>query len=198
MTTISFPTQPGIAEIRWTPPAKTQVNMSEWSDRRRITKFTHARWKASIALPSIVGEADFLEWRAFLLACEGRANSFRIVAVENSQNAQAAVRVNGGGQTGLALVTDGWAGAGAALKKGQLITVNDQLIGISADVAIGGGGSATLPLSRRLRISPADNTLVEVRLPTALMAMDDDDLPYAVSPAQLYGVSFACSEVFDG
>lgn len=197
MTTIAFPTQPGIAEIRWTPPAKTQVNISEWTDRRRVTKFSRARWKASIAMPAVVGEADFLEWRAFLLACEGRANSFRIVAVENAQNAQVAVRVNGAGQTGLSLITDGWDGAGTALKKGQLITVDDQLIGISADVAIGGGGSATLPLSRRLRASPADNTLIEVQLPTALMAMDDDDLPYVVSPAQLYGLSFACTEVID-
>lgn len=196
MAIISFPTQPGIASIQWTPPARTQINRSQWTGKRRGTKLPFAGfWKAMIGLPSIVSEADFLEWRAFLMACEGQANSFRIVAVEGAQNAQAAVRVKGGGQTGLSLVTDGWAGAGAAMKKGQLITLDDQLIGIAADAAIV-GGEATLSLSRRIRVPTTDDALVNVSLPTAMMAMATDETPWAVDPGAIYGLSFQCEEVW--
>jgi hypothetical protein len=194
MTTIAFPDTPGIPDIQWTPPASTQVNRSIWAGKRRVTKLPFGGfWTARVTLAPIMGAAEFRQWRDFLMACEGAANNFRIVAVEEPQNSQITVKVNGGGQTGLSLVTDGWAGSGIALRKGELLTVNNQLISVAADVNIS-GGAATISLRRRLRSSPADNADVEVRLPWALMAMPQDELPYSVTKGQIYGVSFACEE----
>lgn len=196
MSIISFPSQPGIASIQWVPPARTQINRSQWSGKRRGTRLPFAGfWKAQVGLPSIISEADFLIWRDFLMATEGQANSFRVVAVESAQNSQVAVRVNGAGQTGLSLATDGWTGSGVALKKGQLITIGDQLIGVAADATIS-TGAATLSLSRRLRVPTTDNDLIEVRLPTALMAMSTDETPWSVDPGTIYGLSFGCEEVW--
>lgn len=194
MTIITFPSSPGIASIEWTAPASAQVNRSMWTGRRRVTKLPDAGyWKARVSFVAAVSEADFLGLRAFLAAIEGPANSFRLVAVEGAQNSQTAVKVNGGSQTGLSLGTDGWIGSGTALKKGQLITVGDQLIPVAADCTIS-AGAATISLGRRLRASPADNADVEVRLPWALMALAGDDAGWSVSPGQVYGVAIDCVE----
>jgi hypothetical protein len=195
MATIAFPSTPGVAKIEWTPPAATSVNKG-WSGKRRTTILpAPGRWKAKVTIVTVMGEAAFLAWRAFLMGLQGQANNFRLPAVEMPQSGQIAVRVDGAGQTGLSLATHGWTGSGSALKAGQLITVGDQLIGIGADVAISSGG-ATLALTRRLRPSPADDAAVEVRTPYGLMAATSDDLPWSVDPGQLYGLSFECEEDF--
>lgn len=196
MAIITFPNSPKIAEITWTPPAMTQVNRSPWTGKRRATILPFAGfWKCQVSLPMVMSEAEMLPWRAFLLACNGQANSFRIEIADAQQTSATSVLVNGGGQSGLTLNTDGWPTSGTVLKAGQIITVGDQPIVLAAD-AVASGGAAALSLSRVLRASPADNAPVEVRLPTALMAMEKDDVPWSAMRGQMYGLSFTCEESF--
>ncbi|SDC31111.1 hypothetical protein SAMN05444678_102269 [Sphingomonas sp. YR710] len=197
MTIIAFPNDPKIAQIMWTPPAKTQINRSTFVGRRRGTILPSAGfWKCQVSFPLVMSEAEFLPWRAFLLACNGQANSFRIEIADSPQTAATSVLVNGAGQAGLSLATDGWPTSGIVLKAGHAITVGEQPIVLAAD-AVASGGAATLSLSRVLRSSPADNAPVEVRLPTALMASEKDDLPYTALPGQMYQIQpFGCEEAF--
>jgi hypothetical protein len=197
MSLITFPSAPTPAEIAWSLRQPTQVNRSEWTGRRKATVLAGAaRWSAQVTMPPLLGEARVAPWRAFLAQCQGQAHWFKLVAVENVQISGVTVLVNGGGQAGYSIATDGWGAAGTKLKAGQFVTVNDQLLQLVADVVANGSGQATLSFRSYLRIPTTDNAPIEVARPYALMAMADDTNGWTVGRGQQYAVSFACEEAF--
>ncbi|TZG25575.1 hypothetical protein [Sphingomonas montanisoli] len=173
MALVSLPTCPTIIGKGWRYNAPTQVNRSEWTSHRKVTELPAApRWMAEVASFDLTTDEQFWAWNRFFGAMKGRGNSFQLVAVRKLQITGITVRANGGGQVGYSLVTDGWGAAG--LKAGQFITVNDQLMRLMADVNPS-GGAATLTFDRWLRAPVADNTVVEVSLPYALVSLAQDD-----------------------
>lgn len=195
---IPFPAAPVPAKIDWSIDQPAQVNRGEFTGRRRVTILTAApRFYAQVILPPILGEDRVLDWRAFVVDLDGVANSFRLVAVERDQMpAGVAVSVDGAGQGGLQLATKGWGAAGQKLKRGQFVTVNDQLLMLRAPVIADVNGRAVLSVKPYLRLSPIDNAPLEVRRPYALMAMSDPRNGWSVGIGQNYAVSFACEEAF--
>lgn len=81
--------------------------------------------------------------------------------------------VNGGGQTGNSLVTDGWSAAG--LKTGDFFSlgadVTTRLYHVTADV-VPVAGAATVQFVPALRSPPADNAPLVVASPPVLLRLD--------------------------
>ena len=198
MTLITMPTDPIPAEIDWTIEQPGQANRSEFTGRRRVTLLSAApRWFATVKLPAILGEDRAMAWRAFVVDCDGIANSFRVIACEREQIAGAIdVRVMGAGQGGHTLVTSGWGPAGIKLKRGQFVTLGDQLLMLTAPVVADANGRATLFIKPYVRLVPTDNAPVEVKRPYAVMAMSDPKSGWNVGRGQTYGVEFNCEEAF--
>lgn len=197
MSLVTMPSSPVPAAIEWKPKQPAQVNRSEFTSRRRVTILAAApRWYAKVTLPPIVGEAAVLAWRAFVVDCEGPANSFHLIACEKDQIAGVSPVVLGGGQSGRALNTAGWGAAGTKLRRGQFVTINEQLLTLTADVDADGSGHATIQFKPYLRIVPADGAPLVVTRPYALMSMSNDDTGWAVGIGQQYQISFDCEESF--
>ncbi|MFN3517949.1 MAG: hypothetical protein ACK4YT_00730 [Sphingomonas sp.] len=195
---IPFPAAPVPAQIDWSIDQPGQVNRGEFTGRRRVTILTAApRFYAQVTLPPILGEDRVLDWRAFVVDLDGVANSFRLVAVERDQLRDSPlVSVDGAGQGGLQLATKGWGAAGQKLKRGQFVTVGDQLLMLRAPVVADAEGRAVLSIKPYLRLSPVDGGLIEVRRPYAVMAMSDPRNGWSVGIGQNYAVSFSCEEAF--
>lgn len=73
-------------------------------------------------------------------------------------------RVNGAGQGGTSLVTDGWT-PGIVIPKRyylSMVVSGRRYVHRTTAAVTATGGAATLPLFPPLRIAPADNTLIEV------------------------------------
>lgn len=197
MTIIAMPATPAPRKISWKLRQPTQVNRSEFTGRRKVTVLATApRWTATVELPPITGEPNVYAWRAFAVDCDGQANSFRLIACERDQITGVTVLVNGGGQGGFAINTDGWGGAGVKLRRGQFVTIADQLLTLTADVVADGTGAARIQFKPFLRRVTVDNSAIEVRRPYALMAMSDDEAGWAVDVGQQYAVSFECEEAY--
>lgn len=81
--------------------------------------------------------------------------------------------VNGGGQTGNSLVTDGWSAVG--LRAGDFFSLGaddtTRLYQVTADVTPT-GGAATIQFVPRLRASPANNAPLNVTAPRVLLRLD--------------------------
>ncbi|OWK27583.1 hypothetical protein [Sphingomonas dokdonensis] len=195
---ITFPAAPVPATIEWAIDQPAQVNRGEFTGRRRATILAAApRWFATVTLPPILGEDRVLDWRAFVVDLDGVANSFRLVAVERDQlPAGVAVSVDGAGQGGLQLATKGWGAPGLKLKRGQFVTVGDQLLMLRAPVIADAAGKAILSLKPYIRLTPADGAPIEVRRPYAVMAMSDTRNGWSVGIGQNYAISFQCEEAF--
>ncbi len=83
--------------------------------------------------------------------------------------------VSGGGQTGNALVTSGWAPSLPALETGDFISLGSdtdtRLYQITADVVANGSGAATLQITPRLRSSPLNGAALEIIAPAVLLRL---------------------------
>ena len=94
------------------------------------------------------------------------------------------------------MITAGWGAAGLKLKRGQFITLGDQLLMLNAPVVADANGHAALSVKPYIRFTPVDNTPIEVRRPYAVMAMSDPRNGWKVGIGQNYAVTFDCEEAF--
>ena len=197
MSLIAFPSSPVPARIDWKLRQPTQVNRSEFTSRRRVTILSAApRLRAQVTLPAIVGEDRVFDWRAFAADCEGQANKFRVIACERDQINLSSVVIAGAGQGGRTLQTAGWGAPGLKLKRGQFVTVDEQLLILMADVIASESGTAQLSFKPHVRVVPANGAPIEVRRPYAIMSMTSDDTGWTADVGQEYAVSFECEESF--
>ncbi|WP_129586363.1 hypothetical protein [Sphingomonas montana] len=197
MTVIAMPASPVPRTVAWNLRQPTQVNRSEFTGRRKVTILgTAPRWTAKVTLPPIIGEPKIHAWRAFAVDCNGQANSFRVIACERDQIVGVTVRVAGAGQGGFAVVTNGWGGAGVKLRRGQFVTIADQLLMLMQDVVADDAGTATLRFKPFLRRAAANGAEIEVRRPYALMSMTGDEAGWVADVGQQYAVSFDCEESY--
>jgi hypothetical protein len=84
---------------------------------------------------------------------------------------------------------------GLLLRRGQFITVEGQLLQLTAN-AIGTGGLTRFEFRPRLRAAPRYGASVEVFRPYATMALASDVAGWSVGPGQAYGIAFDCEEAF--
>lgn len=195
---ISIPARPVPQKIRWDIDQPAQVNRGEWTSRRRVTLLSAApRLYASVTMPAIIGEDRVLDWRAFVVDCDGVANKFRLVACERDQVADdPVVLVDGSGQGGHTLKTKGWGSPGLKLRRGQFVTVGEQLLILMGSVIADGSGRATIRFKPYLRVIPGDGERIEVKRPYAVVSMSDPKNGWAVDVGQDYDITFTCEEAF--
>jgi hypothetical protein len=118
---------------------------------------------------------------AFLDALAGGIGTFtlRDPSVQNPAGL-GSPQVNGAGQTGMSLVTDGWTGTG--LRAGDFFSLGTgstlRLYRMTVD-AVPSGGAATLQFTPALRASPADNAPLNVVNPGVLLR------PQGVVPTEI-------------
>lgn len=102
--------------------------------------------------------------------------------------------VNGGGQTGGALITDGWGATG--LLAGDFFALGTdtatRLYQLTAD-AVPVAGAATLQFTPRLRAAPADNAALELVNPKVALRLAGP-VPADIQRADKYTFSFSARE----
>lgn len=215
MATITFPSTPKIQTINWRLIEPAQANISEWTGSRQVLASNRGWWECEITMPPVVGEANARAWLSFMAQARGKVNDFRIPATPNEQTNAWPVpapelwlnflgqsysvgdepSINGAGQTGRSLATDGWPPSTTVLYAGQFVTINNQLLQLTADVASNAAGQAIITFAPTIRVSPADNAPIEFRNPYALM-YSVDDFSYSVEPGMVYSLSFNLRESF--
>lgn len=196
MATITFPSSPKPATMAWRLVQPAQQNVSAWTGARQVLPSGRGWWECSMTLPPIVGDASVNAWRAFFGAAQGATNDFRVPVSPIAQSAATATaRVNGASQTGRSLVTDGWPPSTTVLSGGQFVTINNQLLQLTSNVTSDASGNATISFAPSIRVSPADNTVIEYKNPYCLMFFTDDP-GYSVEPGLVYSLSFSLRESF--
>jgi hypothetical protein len=197
MTLLLLPDNLGIASVDWTIDQPSQANRAQFTGARRVLFLNEApRWSATINMVTAIGEPQMRPMRAFIQRCKGVSGTFKLPATEQVQDhALGSVVVDGGGQTGFALATRGWA-PHAYLLVGNFITLGTQLIGVDAQVIAGADGKAIIPLSQYIRTIPADGAPVEVANPYGVMSLADSKAGWGVKPGQLYSTTIQCEEAY--
>lgn len=196
MTTITLPSNYDPQAMTWRLVQPAQNNVSQWTGARQIVASNRGWWECQLELPPIVGTANFNPWRSFIAAMRGMVNDVQVPVDPTAQSASAnTARIKGGSQYGRSLTTDGWPVSTTVLTAGQFVTVEDQLLQLTADVTSDGSGNATITFEPHIRVSPADNAVIEYKNPYSLMYLQEEP-SYSVAPGYIYSLSLNLRECF--
>lgn len=176
MATITYPSTPKPQGMAWRLLMPAQTNVSDWTGRRQTLASGRGWWECQITFPPIVTTASINPWRSFIAKARGAANDFQVpVDPATPQSSSTATPlVNGAGQTGRTLNTDGWPLSTTVLQAGQYVTINNQLLQLTENVTSNGSGVAVLTFEPPVRVSPADNAAIEYKNPYCLMYLVEE------------------------
>lgn len=196
MATITYPSTPKPQGMSWRLVMPTQTNVSDWTGRRQTVASGRGWWEAQITFPPIVGSTSINAWRSFIAKARGAANDFQVPVDPVAQSAATATPlVNGAGQLGRTLNTDGWPTSTTVLQAGQYVTINNQLLQLTENVTSNGSGVATLTFEPPIRVSPSDNAAIEFKNPYCLMYLVEEPT-LSVEAGYVYSLSLNLRESF--
>ena len=187
---LDLPTTEWFTNLQWRMLRATSVQRSPFTGKRQALAQPFALWACQFTLAALE-EADAIAWQAFLIELEGQAGTFKMPVFPysgpRSGYAGAAGVVQGAGQLGTSLVTDGWSNSVPILNHGDWFTINDELKMVKGNKSSNGSGQATIDFMPPLRTSPADNAALNITSPYAVMSPVSDDLGWAITPPVMVG-----------
>lgn len=174
-----YPTTPKPRAAVVTSVSPSLVSVTN-SLRRQVRSRGVQAWQIDLAYGAMKRDTFAPLW-AFLVSRSGQAGKFTVsfpgLTVPRG-TAAGSPRVKGGGQSGLAVETDGWSNNSTVLKKADFIELegDPKIYQVTADVLSNGSGEATVPIFPALRRVPGDNFVIytDVVFTCALMS---DSLP---------------------
>jgi hypothetical protein len=183
--------------------ARTVVGMSTspFTGQQQVYKHQGQWWEAEMTFPPMK-RADAEQVAAFLLKLNGRFGTFLMGDPVNTQPRGVATGVplvNGAGQTGNQLATDGWTpNITGILRAGDWVQLgtgaNSRLYKVLDDVNSNASGEATLTLFPNLRVSPNNNDALFLNAPKGQWRLSANDVGYNIETGQVYGITLACME----
>lgn len=178
MTIITPPAEIPTSKDSWRLINPAQVNRSSWTGSRQVQLLPGARYGTKLTMAPRAYANDAKAWRAFFASLDGVAGKFKVYPEPMIRTAFNNALVKGAGQTGSSLLVDGLNnGSGnKVLDVGDYITValptkGFQLLMLTGLTNTNGSGESTFSFKPMLREAPADNALVEIRRPYAVMSL---------------------------
>jgi hypothetical protein len=199
---VTYPTGANLAftDIEFGITRKTVGLDSPYTGKGQTLAMVYAKWffKGNF---SQIDQTNAGQLKSFLTQLHGGANKFRF-PVPNmglfSGYVGAAGLVNGAGQTGTTLITDGWSHSALIFKDGDCFTVNDEYKMVIGDSTSNSSGQLTLTIEPALRASPADNTALIIVNPTVMMKSTTDQVSdWKITPPYLHAISLDLIEVVE-
>jgi hypothetical protein len=198
-----MPTVPGFSRIVLKPRNVVGMSSSPFTLQQQTYLFPGEYWELELTLPPMK-RAAAEAWITFLLSLRGQSGTFYFQATAFSTPRGVATGtplVNGAGQTGVSLITDGWTPSTTGiLKAGDFLSVYSGSSSINrlyknlTDVNSDSGGNATFNIWPRLRESPPDNTPVVVNGPNGTFRLAGNQQQIDIDQAQIYGIGFSAVE----
>lgn len=198
---LSLPTTSGIMRVRLVANDVVGVSQSPFTAVQQVYRYTGQFWEADITLPPMK-RADAEYWISFLLKLNGPFGTF-LMGDPNGATprgiATGTPLVNGAGQTGNELITDGWTTSQTGiLKAGDYIQLGtgatSRLYKVLDDVNSDGSGNATLTLWPDLRSAPADNAAITVSNTKTNFRLNSAQTSWDINEATIYGLTFGARE----
>lgn len=198
MSTITWPSDLQDPQtVSWGIKPNTQVMVSPGNGSIQTLELPGARWQVDFSYaPSTEAQAAIMQ--AWIMTFRGQANR---VALYNAARhvprgtAGGTPLVNGAGQTGASIVTDGWT-PGATFLRGDFFSFNSELKMATADCAADGSGNMTIPFEPPMRSSPADNAAITTTKPTALFIPKEPEVRWTTRPGKFTTFELSFVEAF--
>ncbi|EKT4484024.1 hypothetical protein QEM02_004179 [Pseudomonas putida] len=192
---IEWPTQVCPAEMSWGMVYNNRDFSSTLNNSQQIVGYPGSYWKCSLSLPPLTRDRDRIV-TAFMGRLQGRFGTFKLPAFtrKRTDNIGAPV-VQTGSAMASTITLSGLQGSRRVFSQGDYITIDGVMHEVVEDVVSSSGGTAVLPLNRRLRSALVVGTAVEYRNPYSIMRLAEDSYTLSVRPV-VAELSFECREAF--
>ncbi|TCP33277.1 hypothetical protein [Sphingomonas sp. BK235] len=201
MAVIQPPARLPLRGVKWRCPEPASVNRSGWTNTSKVVGLPGAAlWSATGTFVTQVGEGRALRWRGFFTSLRGQRNSFPLVAIERArQTAAANPQVAAGAGSADTLPLKGLPASTTVLLAGELMTVplpsgHKRLVCLTRDLVSDGAGTAIALFGPELSEIPAQNAVVEIGEPYALVRQTSEAPGWDVDVGQTYTFPFAVEE----
>ena len=195
---VTLPTEPAPEDIGWVPVDFGGTLQGPLGGRAQRVNRLGNRWAMRVEIPKMSVE-DGLIWSAALVRAVQSGALYQVRQPGLDIGTPGMPLVNGANQAGSVLIADGFT-AGYEMVAGQFFSIivsgRRYLHQIAADVTASGGGAATLAITPALRVSPADNAVLEFAQPYIEGLLGDLPSWFFRTGRIARGFAFTIEEVF--
>lgn len=148
---------------------------SPWNGQTQAVRYPGSSWRINMSLENLDDyESRYLE--ALIVQLDGIAGTVKLWDFGRAPaTVKGSPKVNGGGQMGTNLATNGWTPSVKVLSRGDYITVNNEMKMVLTDVNSNASGVATIPIGPQLRQSPPSGVAIEVTRPYGIFRLAQDE-----------------------
>lgn len=172
------------------------VNQSPYSFNSQVYDYNSESWGLKVSINPLT-RAEAQPWIAFLTALRGKRGTFLwgpVIMSTPLGQATGVPVVDGAGQTGRELLTEGWTPNTVVLKAGDLFQVDQGLYLSMKDVLSDAGGSALIDVFPKLK-NHANQTVLIVSNPKGIFRLTSNVVPILdVSETNLFNINFEAEE----
>lgn len=177
-----------------------QVNRSGWTGTRQAVALPGAAyWSVAGEFVPVIGSANVLRWRAFFVSLRGSMNKFRVRVVQDQQTGASNPTVRTGATAGTSVPLQGLPASSTVLLAGMMMTVtlpsgHERLVCLTANLTSNGSGQGTATFVPELSEAPTAGAAVEIRWPTALVALTAPVTGWDVVAGKRYSFAIEAEE----
>lgn len=183
MATLNWPNGILPASFDWYLTSNGSSFTSPWTGQTQTVRYPGSAWKAQLTLSNL-DDYESREVEVILVQLDGMAGRIKLRDFGRfAQPVKGTPRINGAGQKGVSVNTDGWTPSTKVLSKGDYITIADELKLVTGDVTSNASGEATVPFGPQLRNSPSDDLVIEVSDPYGIFRLEKNENGVKRSPA---------------
>ena len=188
-----------VAAVRRTLRTATFLRRSQYTGQEDVYDWGGEWWAYEIEM-GLTTRQDGRSLSAFFTTLGGARNTFLFPDPTarhlGEYFALGAPQVDGAGQAGNVLVTDGWT-PHATLRAGMCVSfgtgATTRFHMLSQDETVDAAGRVSLPIVPALRAAPNDNLAVEYARPVVRLRLSSP-VPTSIAPADRYTFSFTAEE----
>lgn len=198
---LAFPTTFGFSSFMIGLDHAVSVAESEFTFEAQVQEHQGDAWEIGGSL-ELLNRDQSEEYNAFIAALGGRKGTFTVTPAGSGTPrgiATGTPLINGAGQTGQTINTDGWTiNTTGILKAGDFIQLGSgstaKLYRVLSDVNSNGSGQATIDIAPKIVTAPSDNAAITVTNPVGVFRMKENLLPVDISPPNQHSIRFSARQ----
>ncbi|HGV9232402.1 hypothetical protein [Providencia rettgeri] len=161
--------------MSWQLISNSKTFTSVFTGSSQTVRFPGSRWRCVLTFNNLTEELS-RELEVLLASLDGESGRVKISNwVRQGLKGKGSPLVGVANQTGRSLQTKGWLANSIVIRKGDYLTVSNELKMVTENVVSDKDGNALIPISPMLRLSPALNDKIETVEPFGIFKLTSND-----------------------
>ncbi|HGJ5878607.1 hypothetical protein QE197_02445 [Arsenophonus nasoniae] len=161
--------------MNWQLVSNSKTFTSTFTGSVQTVRFPGSRWRCSLTFNNLT-EDKSRELEALAAELDGESGRIKIYNwIRKGLTGRREPVVSVANQTGRILQTKDWLPSSIVMRKGDYLTVNNELKMVTNNVTSDVKGNAAIPISPMLRYAPKINDKIETRSPFGIFKLTTND-----------------------